>query len=232
MKVKVKNRGLLYPDGKTRGTLIILIKERKEHPVFKRDGDNLSCNVKLSLKEAIMGFKNKKLCKHLDGRVIIASHNMGDVIKPGAKRMISREGMPIFNSTNDARGDLTITFKIEFPDRIQVPKTKEARQAIDALFETDEQIEAKENAIVIDDEEPITIPDDDNEMKEASEHETEFYNVSGPCERNSNETNLFQISDEEEEEDEQAKKQRQEAEEEEEFFSNEENFPRSFNVFL
>lgn len=179
--LQLRNRGNLFPDKKTRGALLIRIQE-EPHLIFTRQGDHLYINVKLTLKEAVMGFKNKVICTHLDGRMLTATQPTGQVIKPGSKRLIKGEGMPIFNSQTGVCGDLLVTFQVEFPDTVRVPSTREARLAIGALFETEEEIQARENAIVIDDEDetkesgaikednnipPITIPDDDNVMKEA-----------------------------------------------------------------
>ncbi|KAI9473885.1 MAG: hypothetical protein EXX96DRAFT_621516 [Benjaminiella poitrasii] len=150
--LQVKERGKLKPDGKSRGNVIFKVKVAP-HKVFKRQGDHLNITVKITLKEAIMGFKNKKLCTHLDGRILTATQSCGNVIKPDTQRLIKGEGMPIFNSDTDARGDLLVTFQVEFPDTIQVPKTRTAKAAIDDLFETEQEKKAKENAIVIDDEE-------------------------------------------------------------------------------
>jgi len=38
------------------------------HPVFTRSGNNLWVNVRISLKEAMLGFKKK--IKHLDGHYV------------------------------------------------------------------------------------------------------------------------------------------------------------------
>ncbi|KAI7902371.1 uncharacterized protein BX663DRAFT_510899 [Cokeromyces recurvatus] len=184
--LQVKDKGKLKPDGKSRGNVIFKI-TLLPHPIFKRQGDNLHMTVTISLKEAIMGFKNKKLCTHLDGRILTVTQVCGNVIKPNTQRLMKGEGMPLFNSETGARGDLLVTFHVKFPDTIQVPRTREAKAAINELFETEQQKKAKENAIVIDDEDettskeqtelpiengntnaPITIEDDDIEEEGAA----------------------------------------------------------------
>ncbi|RCI03748.1 hypothetical protein CU098_002617, partial [Rhizopus stolonifer] len=174
--LQLKNKGNLMPDGKTRGSVIFRVEEQR-HPVFVRRGDHLYITVKISLKEALLGFKNKVICTHLDGRTMTATQIMGETIKPGSQKVIKGEGMPIFGSQNEARGDLYINFHVEFPDTIQIPKTREAKVAIDDLFETEQEREAKENAIVIDDEDErpgssennvISIEDNDKQQPETT----------------------------------------------------------------
>jgi DnaJ-class molecular chaperone len=149
--LQVKNRGNLMPDEKTRGAVIFRISV-KDHETFRRHGDNLFLTVKISLKEAILGFKNKALCTHLDGRLVTATQPSGKVIKPNSQRLVKGEGMPIFGSKTGAHGDLYVTFQVEFPDTVQVPNDKLSKTAIDQLFETEQERKGKANAIVIDDE--------------------------------------------------------------------------------
>jgi DnaJ-class molecular chaperone len=149
--LQIKNRGNLMPDEVTRGAVIFRINVL-EHDIFQRRGDNLYLTVKISLKEAIMGFKNKTLCTHLDGRVVTATQPCGKVIKPNSQRLVKGEGMPIFGSKTGAHGNLLVTFQVEFPDTVQVPDSKIAKATIDQLFETEQERKAKANAIVIEDE--------------------------------------------------------------------------------
>lgn len=88
----------------------------KEHPVFKREGADLLCTVKITLREAICGF-SKILLKHLDGRGIHVSHPAGHVIKPGMLKRVPHEGMPIYKRSDD-HGDLYIQFDVEFPENM------------------------------------------------------------------------------------------------------------------
>ncbi|OBZ89681.1 Mitochondrial protein import protein mas5 [Choanephora cucurbitarum] len=148
--LQLKNKGNLMPDGKTRGGLIFRVQE-EPHPVFTRRGDHLYMDVRISLKEALLGFKNKVICTHLDGRTMTATQTAGETIKPDSRKVIQGEGMPVYGSHTNARGDLYITFHVDFPDTIQIPRTREARMAIDDLFETEQERHAKKNAIVIDD---------------------------------------------------------------------------------
>lgn len=41
---------------------------QEKHPLFVRDGDNLMMDIKITLKEAIMGYK--KRIRHLDNHYV------------------------------------------------------------------------------------------------------------------------------------------------------------------
>lgn len=149
--LQVKDRGYLKPDN-TKGKLFIKI-NITDHPVFKREGDNLRMTVKISLKEAIMGFTDKKLCTHMDGRKVLVTQTCGYTIRPNSQRRLKGEGMPVYGSKANAFGDLIITFEVEWQDSIQIPPSQAAIDVIDDLFQTNEEKKSKEDIIVIDDDE-------------------------------------------------------------------------------
>ncbi|KAG0230699.1 hypothetical protein BGW41_002417 [Actinomortierella wolfii] len=92
---------------------VILVLQQKPHPVFERKGSDLHCKITLSLVESLCGF-SKVLLTHLDGRGIHVESPAGKVIKPGQVKKIVGEGMPHFKRPMD-KGDLYITFDVEFP---------------------------------------------------------------------------------------------------------------------
>ncbi|KAK3510773.1 hypothetical protein QTP70_022478 [Hemibagrus guttatus] len=101
---------------------IIFIVKDKPHPVFKRDGSNLIYPTKVSLKEALCGCTIK--VPTLDKRTI--SLPMQDVvIRPGMKRHIPGEGLPLPKSP-ERRGDLIVEFEVKFPERL----TQDAKETI------------------------------------------------------------------------------------------------------
>ncbi|CEP17209.1 hypothetical protein [Parasitella parasitica] len=149
--LNIKGRGYLKPD-RTKGSLRVEV-DVLEHPVFKREGDNLRITTKISLKEAIMGFVDKKLCTHLDGRKVLITQMCGYTIRPHSQRRLPGEGMPIYGSKTDGHGDLIVTFDVEWQDTIQIPPSKAARDAINDIFQTNEHRNGKENVIIIEDDE-------------------------------------------------------------------------------
>lgn len=60
---------------------IIFVLQQKDHPKFKRKGDDLFYEHTLSLTEALCGFHF--VLTHLDNRQLLIKSNPGEVIKPG-----------------------------------------------------------------------------------------------------------------------------------------------------
>ena len=55
--------------------------QQKEHPKFKRKGDDLFVEHTLSLTEALCGFQF--VLTHLDARQLLIKSSPGEVVKPG-----------------------------------------------------------------------------------------------------------------------------------------------------
>lgn len=100
--IVIQDGGNIYLTGKTK--LIITINE-KDHPVFKRDDNNLICNIELKLYQAIFGFD--KIIEHLDKRKLYISHS-GKTDNNTTKK-ISGEGFK-------NKGDLIIKFTYKLPN--------------------------------------------------------------------------------------------------------------------
>lgn len=75
------NFGLLQPDTITGDIVFVL--QQKEHPKFKRKGDDLFVEHTLSLTEALCGFQY--VLTHLDGRQLLIKSQPGEVVKPGKR---------------------------------------------------------------------------------------------------------------------------------------------------
>lgn len=86
---------------------------QEEHKTFKRSGDNLSAVIHITLVEALTGF-NRVVLKHLDGRGIRIQNPPGKIMRPGKCIKIRGEGMP--KKKSNAKGDLYLSVKIDFPD--------------------------------------------------------------------------------------------------------------------
>lgn len=93
------------------GDVIVLL-QQKEHDVFKRDGSNLIIEKKITLMEALCGFRFK--VRHLDGRKLVIRSDSGVVYKPGDVKAVLNEGMPTRQSQFQ-RGNLYIKFNVVFP---------------------------------------------------------------------------------------------------------------------
>lgn len=70
---------ILQPDTVTGDIVFVL--QQKEHPKFKRKGDDLFVEHTLSLTEALCGFQFT--LTHLDNRQLLIKSQPGEVIKPG-----------------------------------------------------------------------------------------------------------------------------------------------------
>lgn len=93
------------------GDVIITVTE-KEHSLFKRQGLDLFCTVKVELLTALAG--GSFTLNHLDGRQLLCQIEAGEVIKPGDCRVIPGEGFPEHKRLHN-RGDIFVQFDVEFP---------------------------------------------------------------------------------------------------------------------
>ena len=107
-KIKFAGEGDDLPDGTSQDIEFVI--EEKPHPVYKRDGDNLSTQIQLTLCEALTGFS--KPIKTLDGKELTISNKQ--VTSPGQELRFPARGMP--NQRNVAiKGDLVIKANVGFP---------------------------------------------------------------------------------------------------------------------
>lgn len=106
---------------------IIVVLQQKEHPVFKRDGDDLLMEHKLTLQEALCGYEI--YITHLDDRVLRVRSNPGEVITPGDIKCISGEGMPGYKRPYE-KGRLIIRFDVVFPKTLTPDAVKLLEKAL------------------------------------------------------------------------------------------------------
>ncbi|KAJ2669833.1 Type I HSP40 co-chaperone [Coemansia sp. RSA 1285] len=92
------------------GDIIIVIDE-KEHPRFKRRGDDLYYEAEIDLVTALAG--GNIHVSHLDDRILDVSILPGESIKPGEVKVIEGQGMPSFRHHNP--GNMFIKFNLRFP---------------------------------------------------------------------------------------------------------------------
>lgn len=105
---------------------IVFVLQQKEHPKFKRKGDDLFVEHTLSLTEALCGFQF--ILTHLDGRQLLIKSNPGEVVKPDQFKAIYEEGMPMYRRPF-MKGKLYIHFTVEFPDSLS-PEQVKALEAV------------------------------------------------------------------------------------------------------
>ncbi|QRW03916.1 DnaJ domain protein [Ceratobasidium sp. AG-Ba] len=116
-KVRYARMGNERPDGESAD--VVFVVEEKEHPRFKRDGDDLITTCKVPLLEALAGDGGAtQTIELLDGnsRQI---RTPASVVKPGQKSRIPGLGMPVRKDGKVVRkGDLVVEWEVVFPDRI------------------------------------------------------------------------------------------------------------------
>lgn len=97
--------------GVTPGDVVFVVDEQP-HAKFQRKDADLYYECEIDLLTALAG--GDVSFKHVSGDYIKFSIIPGEVIAPGASRVIEKQGMPIFRSSD--RGNLFIKFNVKFPD--------------------------------------------------------------------------------------------------------------------
>jgi DnaJ family protein A protein 2 len=109
---------------------VVLVIAQKEHPTFKRLNHNhidLLVSRRVSLRDALCGCSLR--IRHLDGRVIRVTSPPGNVISPGAFKVVQDEGMPIHGRPSQ-HGNLYIQFDVDFPAEIEAAAAEALRSAL------------------------------------------------------------------------------------------------------
>eukprot|EP00010_Vexillifera_abyssalis_P008393 CAMPEP_0201548220 /NCGR_PEP_ID=MMETSP0173_2-20130828/4752_1 /ASSEMBLY_ACC=CAM_ASM_000268 /TAXON_ID=218659 /ORGANISM="Vexillifera sp., Strain DIVA3 564/2" /LENGTH=424 /DNA_ID=CAMNT_0047957533 /DNA_START=56 /DNA_END=1330 /DNA_ORIENTATION=+ len=118
-KIVLKGEAHQIPDGKP-GSIILHLKEveSKQNPCpFERRGDDLIFEKKVSLAEAIIGYKFT--LEHMDGRKLVIQNEANSIVTPGGMHVIPDEGMPR-KENKHLKGSLFIKFEVVFPKASQI----------------------------------------------------------------------------------------------------------------
>ena len=83
-------------------------------PDFKRDGDNLETTMKITLKQALLGFSKRIV--HMDGHGVEVDRE-GMTTQYGYRTVIMGEGMPKHNVPSE-KGNLGVTFEVSLPRKL------------------------------------------------------------------------------------------------------------------
>ncbi|ESW09071.1 hypothetical protein PHAVU_009G097800 [Phaseolus vulgaris] len=106
---------------------LVFVIDEKPHDVFKRDGNDLIVNKRVSLAEAIGGTTINLTT--LDGRTLNVP--VSEIVSPGYEMNVAKEGMPITKEPGH-RGDLRIKFDVSFPTKL----TQEQRAGLKRALTT------------------------------------------------------------------------------------------------
>ena len=93
------------------------------HPLFSRQGNDLYMKKSVNLAQALCGIRF--VIQHLDGRNLLVTSPGGQVLFPGCRKIIPKEGMPFPNSNDGKKGDLIIVFQVNMPNSIKIDAVKE-----------------------------------------------------------------------------------------------------------
>ncbi|KAK7827688.1 uncharacterized protein LOC136063495 [Quercus suber] len=104
---------------------LIFVVDEKPHAIFKRDGNDLVVNQKISLLEALTGVSFNLAT--LDGRNL--TFPVTDIVKPGYEMVIPNEGMPVSKEPSK-RGNLIIKFDVIYPSRLSSEQKSDLRRAL------------------------------------------------------------------------------------------------------
>ncbi|XP_056252447.1 dnaJ homolog subfamily B member 13 isoform X1 [Seriola aureovittata] len=104
---------------------IVFIVRQKSHPMFVRQLNDLIYKAQISLEMALTGFSVD--VETLDGRLL--NIPISDLVHPTYKKVVTGEGMPLSQDASQ-RGNLIITFDIQFPDKLSAERKHLIKQAL------------------------------------------------------------------------------------------------------
>lgn len=102
---------------------IIFVLKVKTHPRFERKNNDLHTSVRLTLKEALLGYS--KQISHLDGHVVQVDFQ--GVTQPESVRIVRGEGMPHADVPSN-KGNLHVKFVVDLPGRLTPDQENMVRQ--------------------------------------------------------------------------------------------------------
>jgi DnaJ homolog subfamily B member 4 len=118
---------------------LVFVVEEKEHPQFRRDGNDLHTTVKIPLVDALTNPPSStaststvppRTITGLDGRRLPITLPRG-IIKPGHTTRIPSQGMPIRQKGGEGgRGDLIIQWEVVFPDTLTQEQRRDVARAL------------------------------------------------------------------------------------------------------
>ena len=110
-EIVFENEGSQYIGLKAR-TLVVQLKQQ-EHKLFKREGNDLKLTHRITLKEALLGWRHN--ITHLDGHIVTIGKS--GVTRNGEVIVVEEEGMPVHQFPSQ-KGNLLITIQVEMPKKL------------------------------------------------------------------------------------------------------------------
>ncbi|KAG5983229.1 hypothetical protein E4U55_000519 [Claviceps digitariae] len=121
-KIKFKGVGDQVEGGRQDLHFIV---EEKEHPLFKREDNDLIHTVVLDLKEALTGWR--RTVTTIEGKQI--NIEKSGPTQPGSEERYPGLGMPLSKKVGQ-RGDFVIKYKVEFPHSLTTLQKQKLREIL------------------------------------------------------------------------------------------------------
>ena len=111
-RISLRGEGDAGPNGGPRGDLLVDVRV-KEHPLFQREGDHLTCRVPIHYSQAVLGAKIDIPVLESGGK---HSLEIPPGTQPGEVIRLRGQGMPDVHS--GSRGDLFVQIQLEVPKSV------------------------------------------------------------------------------------------------------------------
>uniref|UniRef100_A0A087YNM4 DnaJ heat shock protein family (Hsp40) member B13 n=1 Tax=Poecilia formosa TaxID=48698 RepID=A0A087YNM4_POEFO len=108
---------------------IVFIVREKPHHLFTRQLSDLLYKARISLEMALTGFS--VVVETLDDKLLTIPIN--DIVHQSYKKVLSGEGMPLPQDPTQ-RGNLILTFDIEFPEKLSADSKQLIKQALNLQY--------------------------------------------------------------------------------------------------
>lgn len=124
-KIVIKGKGNEHFEYRT-GDLVVIVKI-KEHAQFRRVKNDLHIDMKISLLEALAGFKFN--IQHLDGNKVSIETGKDEITSHKQTKMVQNLGMPHHRSPM-THGELFVHFSVEFPTKVTQEQVEVLRKVL------------------------------------------------------------------------------------------------------
>jgi DnaJ homolog subfamily B member 4 len=99
--------------------------EKKAHPLFTRDGDDIILNLELGLKEALTGWK--RTVTTIDGKNLVIEKS--GPTQPGSSDVYPDLGMPISKKPGQ-RGKFIVKYNVKFPTTLTGEQKRKLKEIL------------------------------------------------------------------------------------------------------
>ena len=123
--IKFPGKGDQHPDARDGDLVVKLIPD--VHPVYKKKKSDLYMKQRVSLIEALSGFKFN--VERLDGSKVTIKTEPGEIIKNRQMKKVSLLGLPHFER-NYSYGDLYIEFLVDYPQKISEENMEKLKEIL------------------------------------------------------------------------------------------------------